>query len=380
MFFPKIATTKTRSINLPSCRLIPANALPVLKDREFFALKVGIAFCNTAFSFLLRDLLFCIIESMEHLNKTQIVLLTLLVSFVTSIATGIVTVTLMDQAPPGVTQTINRVVEKTIQVVVPGEGQKTTIITKTIITKEEDLIVSAIEQNTKSIVRLVRAVSGGKEESLGMGVVISDDGLVVTDKAKMAGADGNLFALYGSRLIPIEIVYKDSEDFVIVKMDLAYSATEKPSNESDGESGEISKEEEKLTLASAALADSDSIKLGQTIIVLGGENGATVFIGIVSRLDTETVAEGEGDATEERLAHIRTTVPIDKASVGGPLINTDGDVMGINIFLSDGTFVAVPINEVKRALESLIDVVVADDENGGVQEMTVVSEPDSRSL
>ena len=49
---------------------------------------------------------------MEELSKSQIILLTLLVSFVTSIATGIVTVSLMNQAPPAIAQTVNRIIER----------------------------------------------------------------------------------------------------------------------------------------------------------------------------------------------------------------------------------------------------------------------------
>ena len=59
---------------------------------------------------------------LEHLNKTQIVLLTTLVAFVSSIATSIVTVTLMDQAPPGTTTTIRNVVERTVERVVQAGG------------------------------------------------------------------------------------------------------------------------------------------------------------------------------------------------------------------------------------------------------------------
>ena len=82
----------------------------------------------------------------EHLSKSQIVLLTLLVSFVTSIATGIVTVSLMDQAPPAIAQTVNRIVERTVEKAVPlGQAASTVVTTeKTVVVKESDLIVQAV--------------------------------------------------------------------------------------------------------------------------------------------------------------------------------------------------------------------------------------------
>ncbi|MDP2593910.1 MAG: hypothetical protein Q8P36_01040, partial [bacterium] len=53
----------------------------------------------------------------EGLSKSQLVLLTILVNFITSVATGILTVSLLDHAPAYVTQTVSRVVEHTIETV-----------------------------------------------------------------------------------------------------------------------------------------------------------------------------------------------------------------------------------------------------------------------
>ncbi|MEI7480540.1 MAG: hypothetical protein WCJ59_02830, partial [bacterium] len=89
---------------------------------------------------------------MENLNKQQLILLTLLITFVTSIATGIVTVSLMDQAPKNVTQTINRVVERTIEKVVPtkvdGNQTQQTTIKETVVVKEDDKVTSTIAENS----------------------------------------------------------------------------------------------------------------------------------------------------------------------------------------------------------------------------------------
>lgn len=82
----------------------------------------------------------------EQLTKSQIILLVLFVSFVTSIATGIVTVTLMNQAPADVTRTIDHVVEKTVEKVVPGETRIVERVKEISNPTESDMAVSAIDK------------------------------------------------------------------------------------------------------------------------------------------------------------------------------------------------------------------------------------------
>ena len=125
---------------------------------------------------------------MEKLTKQQIVLLTLLVSFITSIATGIVTVALMDQAPAGVTQTINRVVERTIEKVVtePAKNNNSAAVVtrETIVVKEDDKIVESVEKNKNSIVRVYANTRNAGDVRdrifIGLGTIVSKEGLIVT--------------------------------------------------------------------------------------------------------------------------------------------------------------------------------------------------------
>ena len=57
----------------------------------------------------------------KELNKSQLILLAILLSFITSIATGIVTVTLMQQAPASVTAPITRIIKQTVEKIMPSE-------------------------------------------------------------------------------------------------------------------------------------------------------------------------------------------------------------------------------------------------------------------
>ena len=80
--------------------------------------------------------------NIEELSKSQLILLTILVNFVTSVATGILTVSLLDQAPPSLTQTINRVIERTVQTVVPSESAAAGIVP--VVQSDQQESVSAI--------------------------------------------------------------------------------------------------------------------------------------------------------------------------------------------------------------------------------------------
>ncbi len=267
---------------------------------------------------------------MEQLTKQQIVLVTLLVSFVTSIATGIVTVALMDQAPPGVTQTINRVVEKTIEKVVPGPTQQATVVTReTVVVKEDDLVVSAIDKNTKSMVSIfvVRGATGAEDVIfLGNGLFVSKDGLIATDASivmPVLDESGNP--------IPqsIKATFPDGVSHVLT---LASSdkvtglSILKPEVSDKTKAPQVTP----ATLSSAGTA----LKLGQTIIALGGEK-VSVETGIVSNLSAFDGSAASETATStpatSKGGHqiIKTDIRTVGKTHGAILVNLSGEVVGI---------------------------------------------------
>src|SRR3989338_4580551 len=115
----------------------------------------------------------------KDLNKPQLILLAVLLSFVVSIATGITTVTLMQQAPASFTTPVSRIVRQTVEKIQQVEG-KTTV--QTVIIKEEDLVVDAIEKNKVAVLTLTKETldeeSKTVEVSAGRGFAISTDGFV----------------------------------------------------------------------------------------------------------------------------------------------------------------------------------------------------------
>lgn len=288
---------------------------------------------------------------MEELTKQQIVLVTLLVSFVTSIATGIITVALMDQAPPGVTQTINRVVERTIERVTPAPTtQQASIVTKeTIVVKEDDLVVKAVEQNLKSVVSITGISGLGELQEktfLGNGLIVNREGLIVSDVSVVVPVLDE-----GGNPIPktLKATYSDgtSLSLSVVPDVVAGSGIIllKP----------ILDDKTKNTVFSSAnLAISTAYRLGQTVIALGGEH-VSIATGIISNLSDKKVSGDAAsqatstDAVSGKVIGKITTTDLRNIgkTFGSIIVNLSGDVVGIKSSATGyGENVYIPANMV----------------------------------
>jgi len=278
---------------------------------------------------------------MDDLNSQQIVLLTLLVSFITSIATGITTVALLEQAPEPVTQTINRVVEKTIERVItePAENTETIIEREvvTVVVNEEDLTIDAVDKNAKSLVRIY-SESGDLKSFVSIGVIFNQSGEFVTDSGKISDRL-DYVAVYSSGEFPVQIV--------------RYEAEEKFATFSISEDSELVNPR---NFSAANFIDSDGLKLGQSVISISGEKQNSVSTGIINEIKS---------SEDGSLSHLNTSVVPEKVLIGSIILNLQGEIAGMKINDLSGPASFVPANIIRQFLSEMDLVfdqqIIADD-------------------
>ncbi|MGH7175584.1 MAG: hypothetical protein ACREGR_04485, partial [Minisyncoccia bacterium] len=117
--------------------------------------------------------------NLEELSKSQLLMLTLLVNFVVSIATGILTVSLLDQAPAVVTKTVNQIVDHTIETVAAAAPVVAPPIASTPSPSEQDLVTSALAA-TEARTVIIYPASGTSSPAVGIGTYLPKSRAVAT--------------------------------------------------------------------------------------------------------------------------------------------------------------------------------------------------------
>lgn len=174
-----------------------------------------------------------------------------------------------------------------------------------------------------------------KEVSAGTGFIVSANGLILTNKHVVSedGAEFTVIMNNGEKY-PAKVLAKDpSQDIAIIKI-------------------------EKNNLPTLTLGNSDSIQVGQKAIAIGnslGEFKNTVSIGVVSGLRRTIVASG-GNMSETLDDLIQTDAAINPGNSGGPLLNLNGQVIGINTAIAQqaqNVGFALLINKAKKDLDQV---------------------------
>jgi len=179
-------------------------------------------------------------------------------------------------------------------------------------------------------------------ESLGSGVVISEDGYVATNAHVVEGAEKIIVTLMDGQEHNAELIGVDQQsDVGLLKID------------GNG-------------FPYAELGNSDEIIIGEWVVALGNpfglfnvNNKPTATIGIISGTDLDFGRQESGRVYQDM---IQTDAAINTGNSGGPLVNANGEVVGVNTFIftggnysegSIGIGFAIPVNRVKMIIEQL---------------------------
>ena len=177
--------------------------------------------------------------------------------------------------------------------------------------------------------------TSGTSNSLGSGFIISEEGLVVTNYHVIEGATSVNVVLSTGKEVSAEVVnYDSTEDLAVLKVT---DDIEMP--------------------GVANLGDSSSVETGEEVIAIGNPLGKefseTVTSGIVSSAN-RTITKNDSSTVE----YIQTDAAINSGNSGGPLINSQGQVIGINTAKEvgegiEGIGFSIPINVLTEKLEDL---------------------------
>ncbi len=175
-----------------------------------------------------------------------------------------------------------------------------------------------------------------REVGGGTGFIVSSDGMIVTNRHVVADKEATYTVLtnQGEKFSAQVLARDPVEDIALLKID-------------------------KTGLSVIQLGSSENLKIGQTAIAIGnalGEYRNTVSLGVISGLMRSIQAASGYGQLEQLSGVIQTDAAINPGNSGGPLLNLQGEAIGVNVAMAQGAQnigFALPIDKVKRDIEQV---------------------------
>jgi len=212
------------------------------------------------------------------------------------------------------------------------------------VTQDENVVINVVKNSMDSVVsiaisQLVLQQGEGvvdKSSNIGTGFIVDPNGIIITNQHVVSDttASYKVITNEGKEYPIVEILRDDGSDIAILKVD--------------------AKELKPLDLG-----DSDNLVAGQTVIAIGtplGEYAGSVTTGVISGLNRSVTTSSSwfGGTSKVYEDVIQTDAAVNPGNSGGPLISTEGKVIGVNFATTSGAdniSFALPINRVKDRLE-----------------------------
>ncbi len=213
-----------------------------------------------------------------------------------------------------------------------------------VVTQEEENIASVVDKVSPSVVSVITKSQGEssyfgvqEQEGAGTGIIVGRDGYILTNKHVIDGAN------------TVGVVLADGTSYSDVRVlgadplnDVAFLKIAGVSN-----------------LQAVELGDSTSVRVGQKVVAIGNSLGQyqnTVTSGIISGTGRPIYAQAR-DSVENLTDLLQTDAAINPGNSGGPLLNLQGQVIGINTAIVEGAQgigFSIPINSTKGVLKGVL--------------------------
>lgn len=230
--------------------------------------------------------------------------------------------------------------------VVTSESQLISQIAKTVGPSVVSVNVNITSDSSQSGFGLFGFSQPEQEQAAGTGIIIDSSGLIVTNRHVVPAGTTNVSVTLsdGTELKDVSVVGRTSESD---SLDIAFLKI----NNAEGH---------KLT--PAALGDSSTVQVGDDVVAIGNALGQfqnTVTSGIISGYGRSVQAsDSSGTSSAENLDDLfQTDAAINEGNSGGPLVNLNGQVIGINTAVAGNAQnigFSIPINDVKGLIEQVV--------------------------